>query len=170
MLIFVFDIGLAVLRPILSFLVIMTHCYKLKSKKGLWKSISKRTKRFFFHVPIFFLMSFYFSQRSLSSSKYTKIFERFERLCMPYFLWPIIIYYLNKLLIKFSITNDVLELKDLRFQLTFGTGRMNMFAFWYQWDLIFITICFHIIIFMFEKKYTNLCFHINFYYIIYLSI
>ena len=80
---FVFDIGLAVLRPILSFLVIMTHCYKLKSKKGLWKSISKRTKRFFFHVPIFFLMSFYFSQRSLSLQKSSKDLK--DYVCLIFF-------------------------------------------------------------------------------------
>ena len=131
----------------------MTHCYKYKHTKGLWKLIVSKTKRFFFHVPIFFLMSFYFSEKALLSSKYTKTFGRFDRLCIPFFLWPIIIFYLNKLLIKLSITQNVLTIKDLRFQLIFGTGRMNMYTFWYQWDIIFITICYKIIIFIFRKKF-----------------
>ena len=153
---FGFDIGLALLRPILAFFVIMTHCYKYKYAKGLWKLLIIKTEKFFFHVPVFFLMSFYFSEKTLSSSQYTKKIKRLERLCIPYFLWPIIIYYLNKLLIKLSITKKVLQMKDLRIQLIYATGKMNMFSFWYQWELIFITICFYLIIFIFRKQYTNL--------------
>lgn len=79
---FVFDIGLAILRPFLAFFVIITHCYNYKYAKGLWKLLIRKTKRFFFHVPIFFLMSFYFSQKTISSSNYRKKFERLERLCI----------------------------------------------------------------------------------------
>jgi fucose 4-O-acetylase-like acetyltransferase len=92
-----FDIGLAILRPILSFLVILTHCYNTNYATGIWKLLLKKFYNFGFHV-IFFLMSFFFSQRTLSSSDYKKKIQRLERLCIPYFLWPIIIYYLNKLL------------------------------------------------------------------------
>ena len=115
-----------------------------------------KNRTFFFHVPIFFLMCFYFFEKTLTSSKYIKKIERLERLCIPYFLWPIIIYYLNKLLIKLSITKKVLQMQDLRFQLILAAGKLNLFHFWYQLDLIFITNCFYLILFIFRKKYTNL--------------
>ena len=62
----------------------MTHCYKYKSTKGLWKLLLIKTKRFYFNVPIFL---FYFSEKTLSSSKFTKKHERFDRLYIPYLLW-----------------------------------------------------------------------------------
>jgi hypothetical protein len=36
----IFDIGLAILRPILSFFVIMTHCYNYSYATGLWKFLA----------------------------------------------------------------------------------------------------------------------------------
>lgn len=94
-----FNIGLAILRPILQFFVILTHCYNYNLATGVWELLIIKFNKFGFHVLIFFLMSFYFSQNTLSSSNRKKKFQRFERICIPYFLWPIIIYYLNKLLI-----------------------------------------------------------------------
>ena len=94
---FTYDIGLAVLRPILSFLVVITHCYNYNSATGKWKEIIIKINHFWFHVPTFFIMSFYFSYKTLISSNYKKKFERLQRLFIPYFLWPIIVFLLNKL-------------------------------------------------------------------------
>ena len=44
-----FNIGLAILRPILSFCVIITHCYnKDILTKGYWKLIIAKTERLYF--------------------------------------------------------------------------------------------------------------------------
>ena len=148
-----FNIGLAFLRPILQFFVILTHCYNYNFATGLWELLIIKFKKFGFHVLIFFLMSFYFSQNTLSSSNYKKKFERFERICIPYLLWPIIIYYLNKLLIRCSITKNEITIKDLIHQLIFGSGNMSMNMMWYQWNTILITIVFNLIIFVFRNNY-----------------
>ena len=150
-----YDIGLAILRPILAFFVIMTHHYKFDEAKGKWKEIIINANYFNFHVPIFFIMSFYFSYNTLISSNYKKKFERLQRLFIPYFFYPIFVFFLNKLLLKYSITKNEIKLKHLKHQLLYGTG--YIVVFWYQLDLIFITICFILIIFIF-RKYCNLIF------------
>ena len=144
-----FDIGLGILRPILAFTVILTHCYNYNYARDIWALLGKKAKRFLFHVPTFFIISFYFSQKTLSSSNYKKKFERFQRLFLPYLLWPIIYYLLNKLLIKYLISPIRMELtiKDLKHQLLYGSGNMCLNIMWFQWDLIFLTICFNLIIF-----------------------
>jgi fucose 4-O-acetylase-like acetyltransferase len=149
----IFDIGLAILRPILSFFVIMTHCYKYSYATGLWKFLIFKTKKFYFHVPIFFLMSFYFSQKTLSSSNTKKKAERFERLCIPYFFYPIILFLLNKLLIRFKITKNEIQIDELKHQLLFGIGMKYLFILWYQWNIIFFTFFFILVICLFRKNY-----------------
>jgi fucose 4-O-acetylase-like acetyltransferase len=131
----------------------MHYAINAKGNRGIWTILYLKSRRLYFHIPTFFLMSFYFTQKTLSSSNYKKKFKRFERLCIPYFLWPIIIYFLNKLLIKYSITQNVITKQDLKIQLLYGGGKMNLSVMWYQWDLIFLTICFNLITFIFRKHY-----------------
>ena len=151
--IYIYDIGLTILRPILAFLVIMTHCYDYNGAIGKWREIFIKTDNLLYHVQIFFIISFYFSHKTLISLNYKKIFERFQRLCIPYFLWPIIVFLLNKLLKVFSISNLVIKLSELKFQLLYGIGENGMGILWFQWNLIFITLLFIIIIFIFKKNY-----------------
>lgn len=146
-------IGLAILRPILAFLVVVTHYYDAKYAKGIWKLIYIKTERNFYHVRIFFIMSFYFSYKTLISNTPKKNSKRFERLFVPYFVWPIIIFFLNKCLIHFfkiKIKNN-LTIDDLKRQLLLGYE--YIFSLWYQWTLIFMTIFFILIIFIFKKDY-----------------
>ena len=44
-----FDIGLAILRPILSFFVIMTHCYKYNNAPKILKQFYTGADKFLFH-------------------------------------------------------------------------------------------------------------------------
>ena len=150
---FTFDIGLAVLRPILSFFVIFTHCYDHNSAYGKWKEIMIKANYFWFHVPTFFIISFYFTCKTLISSNYKKKFERLQRLFIPYFLWPIIVFLLNKLLLVYSIAKEDITFSKLKFQLLYGTGENGMGILWFQWNLIFITLLFILIIFIFKKNY-----------------
>ena len=157
----IYDIGLAILRPILAFFVIMTHCYDYNGATGKWREIIIKANRLRYHVPTFFIISFYFSYKTLTSLNYKKIFERFQRLCIPYFLWPIIVFLLNKLLLKYSITKKEITLNHLKNQLLYVTGDMGLNILWFQWDLIFITILFIIIIFIFRKNYNFVFILIN---------
>ena len=152
---FVFDIGLGILRLTLAFLVVISHCYNFELATGIWKEIIKKTETVSFHVRVFFMMSFYFSYKTLVSSNYKKIFDRFLRLLIPYILWPIIILLLNNnLLIKFSkIKKRIFTKKDLKYQLLTASG--YMLILWFQWNLIFVTILYIIIILLF-KRFLNL--------------
>lgn len=75
---FTFDIGVAILRPILAFLVIITHCYNINNAKGKWKEIREKTDAFFFHIPTFFIISFYFTYKTLISSNYKKNLKEYK--------------------------------------------------------------------------------------------
>ena len=98
-------------------------------------------------------MSFYFSYKTLVSNDCKKKLKRLERLCIPYFLWPVIYFFLNKYLIKyFKIkTRITITIIDLKLQLLYGFK--YIFSLWYQWNLIFITISFILIILIFPKHY-----------------
>ena len=97
-------------------------------------------------------MAFYFSYKTIVSNDCKKKFKRLERLCIPYFLWPLIIYFLNNyLLSKFIQIEKILTMKDLKEQLLFGHG--FILPLWYQWNLIFITILFNLIVLLFRKHY-----------------
>ena len=151
-----FNIGLAILRPILALLVVITHFYNINNAKYIWKLIYKRTFRFFFHVRTFFVMSFYFSYKTLVSNDYKKKFKRLERICIPYFLWPIIIFFINNnLLSNFMKILKNITLEELKVQLLFGSSFIG--PLWYQWNLFFVTIFFIFITLLF-KNHSNFIF------------
>ena len=146
--IFYYDIGLAILRPILSFLVIMHHFHDYSLDKGKFKLFFRALHKFEFHVTIFFLMSFYFSHKTLISKDYKKKLERLKRLIVPYFLWPIIVFFLNKILRKFFKIKDI-SFIQLKFQ--FLCGFNFIYSLWYQCNLIIITIFYMLIILIFKR-------------------
>ena len=96
------NIGLASLRIYLSFLVVTSHCFfpdtKLRNNYII-KIILNTT-----NVPTFYIMSFYFCYKLIKLNNIKKIKMRFQRLLIPYFVWPIIIWSFNYLL-SFSYIN-----------------------------------------------------------------
>lgn len=147
-----YDIGLAIIRPILSFFVVMTHCYTFNYLQGKWRILYINSGKLLFHVPTFFIIAFYFSYKTLISRNYKKKLERFQRLFIPYIFWPIIICLLNRILIKFIRVKLQTSFQLLIHQLLFGNGYID--AFWFQWNLIIITLFYIIIIRLFKKHYT----------------
>ena len=99
------NLGIELLRVILAFWVLIYHCYN--NSKKLQKIISKRS----FHVPTFMFLSFYYFYPNLASRNINKIIQRFERLFIPYIIWPIIILIINNLILsiyKFSVCDKKL--------------------------------------------------------------
>ena len=84
-----FNYGFAILKSILAFLVIIAHQFKSNSTQN--KLILNITRERYFHVPCFFIMSFYFMFNTLYSLNPKKIFIRIIRLLIPYIGWPLII-------------------------------------------------------------------------------
>ena len=87
------NIGVELLRFILCLWIVIVHCSDIKNEH----------KRYFakgFHVPTFIFISFYFFYPILEGRDISKIILRFKRLLLPYILWPINIFYSEKLSYK----------------------------------------------------------------------
>ena len=98
----------------------------------------------------FFIISFYFSYNTFISRNIIKIKQRFIRLLIPYTIWPIIFFifdnfthYINK--------KKIGNFKYLYYQLLIGTGIHPIF--WFQFNLIFLSLFFTIIILIYRKRY-----------------
>lgn len=95
-------------------------------------------------------MSFYFTKNNLLSSNLKLFFNRLERLLIPYIIWPIIIWIINKICnYKYEGIFPV-SFVILKLQLLYGSSYMTQF--WFQWNLIVIYILFFLIIFIFRRQ------------------
>ena len=125
-----FNFNYGILKIYLSFLVVNTHC---------------------FNSPSFYIMSYYMCYKLFVNKNIEKIKQRFQRLLIPYILWPIIIFIFNNLfnyLLKMNLKYD--SFNCLKYQLL--TGHCSLPALWFQFDLIFSTFLIIIIILLFKKN------------------
>lgn len=147
-----FDIGIAFLRVILCFLVIIHHCYRYESATPTWAIIIKKFDTFLFQVITFFIISFYYLYNTLFSFDCKRIYKRYQRLLIPYIIWPIIFFLLNKWLKRrnsnLRLNYSLLLLKQ---QLLYGSYLIQ--SYWYLWDTFVITSLFIIIVFIFRNHY-----------------
>ena len=146
------NLGLEILRLFLCLWIVIIHCSKLKNvhKKYLNKA---------FHVPTFFVISFYFYFRIISKRVIQKIILRFQRLLIPYIIWPIIIFSVNHimfLLFNVRIISYNIKLKDIYIQILIGSRYHGIF--WFQFNLIIISLFFTIISLIFKTNFVNVCF------------
>jgi fucose 4-O-acetylase-like acetyltransferase len=121
----------------------MEHSYKYINKYSKAK----------FHIPAFMIISFYFYYNTLKSKSIIKIYLRFQRILIPYIIFPTFIFIINNLLFSlfgYSQYNKILLLKYLLYQLILGSVYHTIF--YYQFNLILFTILFTIIIFIFRKS------------------
>ena len=108
------NLGIQILRMILCFWVVIEHCLKQR--------IYHYYKRYFkirLHVPCFFLISYFFSFQTISNRDLIKINKRFERLLIPYIVFPIIILFINNISyinFKKSFLGKILTGNDLIIQ------------------------------------------------------
>jgi len=141
------NIGIELLRFILCLWVVVFHCSNIK------KNHEKYLKKGF-HVPIFFILSFYFYYPNAYKRLIIKIKSRFRRLLYPYTFWSIFSFFLHNILLKFTsniYSNKNLTIKDLFFQILFGTRYYRLF--WFLFNLIFISLFITIISFMAKKNF-----------------
>lgn len=140
------NLGIQILRAILCLWVLFSHCAKIK--KEHLKYFKKN-----YHVPTFFILSFYFFYPILVKRNSIAIKKRFQRLLFPYFFWPIFVFILNNLLVHFTSlgkVKDKLSLKELYLQIL--TGSQYYRVFWFQFTLIYLSLVFSLISFIFKKK------------------
>lgn len=141
------NLGIQLLRMFLCLWIVIIHT-SVPSNQIVHILFFKRN----FHVPSFIIISFYFQYKTFFQRNITKIKERFMRLLFPYILLPIIIWIFNNLLFLFFNFNRFgrkLSIKELLFQLLIGRPVHNIF--WYQFNVLFITLFIIIIFFLFKK-------------------
>lgn len=139
--------GIQILRMIMSFWVVMNHIYKTKNKTLRNIIIEHR-----FHVPTFIIISFYFLNNNLIQRNINKIYERLERLLIPYILYPTLNYIIfNICYIIFNIKSLEIKFDSLITQLIIGRGIFNVL--WFNFNLTFLTILFYVTSFIFKSNY-----------------
>ena len=142
-----FDIGLQILRVIICYFVIIAHFYNGHNSTIIFRHIIALFRT---HVSVFFILAFYFSYSTIISSNTLKLCERLKRLIIPYFSWPIIIWILNKFLPKDYKLSKCMSVEDLKYQLLYGVRFLSIF--WFQWNLIMITIIFYLVFILFRQS------------------
>jgi len=138
------NIGLQILRFLLCFWIVINHLTK--------KLIAR-----LFHVPSFALLAFYFYFPLLEKRDVSKIIIRFQRLLIPYVFYPILIFILNNIPIsslQLKYFNYILPVKYLYLQLLIASTYYQIF--WFQFNLIFLSLAFAIISFIFKKNYLEI--------------
>jgi len=139
--------GLEILRMIMSFWVVLNHCYK--TKNGILNNIIFGHR---FHVPTFIIMSFFFFYNNLSLNNINKIKSRLEKLFLPYLIYPTFIWLINYILhIKSNQISLGIYYKKLLKQFLIGRGVYGVL--WFHFNLIFLTILFYILSSIFNQHY-----------------
>lgn len=141
--------GIQILRMLLCLWIVLVHCCKIKNSILKILLLNK-----LFHVPIFFIISFYFFYDKLYLRSLNKIKIRFERLLLPYIIFPIIILVLHNVFFVDINSNSPyrkLAFFDFMKQLIFGIGIHDIF--WFQFFLIFLSAFFLIIALIFKNNF-----------------
>ena len=142
-----YNIGIGILRACLSFIVIMDHLYNPKKYK-------QYVYFFYYHIPTFFLLSFYYTFNTLYSFNFNKIKIRFERILLPYFCWSCIYWIFNNiyfLLLKKKCRHSLIDFLN-----NLLNGHIFNCAFWFQNILILLTIIFLIVILLFKNMFLHI--------------
>ena len=142
-----FNYGLGILKSLLAFSVVIVHNFNPRTTRN--EFILFITKNRKFHVPSFFIMSFYFISNKLLALNINFLISRLSRLFIPYILWPIIVWNINHILNAKYHTHFPDTYNILKLQLLWGSR--YMFQFWFQWNIIAITLLFFIIILIFRS-------------------
>lgn len=134
--------GIAILRVLLSFMVVLDHFY---SKRKYLLNI------LYYHIPTFFLLSFYFTYSSFVKFNISKVKLRFERLLIPYFCWHLFAFIRNNIyyyLFKYKCYHTLNDLID-----SLMHGRSFIVVLWFQNILILTTLVIAIVVFSFKSNY-----------------
>ena len=148
------NLGIEILRAYMSFSIVILHFLKKDFLNNIYLKFIFHCQPFY--VPTFFVISFYFSFGTLYTKNINKIKDRIIRILIPYIIWPTFLWIIN-LLYNHDSKINYKTFKPIIFQLLIG---YDFYAvFWFQFDLIVITIIMSIIIFIFND-YSLLIFKI----------
>jgi hypothetical protein len=146
------NIGLELLRVWLSLEVVIDHFWHQKGLTGVWAFLSCMRS---LAVPCFLLMSFYLTANRYATGDGDWLKRRFGRLCVPYFVWPLVYYALIVVCSALSgafVSSTVKTTEfshygfdlavngwDILRQWVFGIDRRLVHQFWFHSNMIFWT-------------------------------
>ena len=104
----------------------------------------------YYHIPTFFVLSFYFTYHTFATYNISKIKLRFERIVIPYFVWSIICWLLFIYYYKFK-RKCPHKIYDLFSGLLNGHS-LNL-TFWFQVILVLTSLIMAIFVLFFREKY-----------------
>ena len=139
--------GLEILRMIMSFWVVMNHCYKTNNE-----TLNNIIFGHRFHVPTFIIISFFFFYNNLSLKNINKIKSRLEKLFLPYLIYPTFIWLINYLL-YFKSDKFRLNIYYKKLVIQFLIGRGVHGVLWFHFNLILITIFFYLLSYIVNQHY-----------------
>ena len=159
------NLGLNLLRVWLSFEVVADHFWHAKGLTGTMAFLYAMRS---VAVPCFLLMSFFLTANRYAGSDTKWLRTRFGRLCVPYFIWPVVYFVLILVLSAVSphfvnTTVSTTELKaygfdlavngwDLVRQWVFGIDRRLVHQFWFHGNLIFWTAGMFLLLFLVKGR------------------
>ena len=128
---------------ICSYLIIQLHCFNRALTKD--KILLKLIGGAWIYVTIFFILSLFFSHRTLISKDFSKIKLRFH------IIWPILFYFI-RILLYFKDKTKFYKIKQLLGQLIIGFGIESVL--WFKFNLIMTHL-----IFFYSKKIIYIIFN-----------
>ena len=136
--------GISLLRFILAFMVVLDHFYEQKKQNKILHIL-------YYHIPTFFLLSFFYTHNSFVPFKIMKIKLRFERIIIPYVCWSIISWVLFNIYFYIFKKECNHSVKELLYN--FLNAHVFIPALWFQNIIILINLIFSIVILTFENDY-----------------
>ena len=145
-----YNIGIAILKIIMCFEVVFIHTKNISNISN-----SNLIVKLLFNfassaVPVFMILSFIFTDFKKLTDDKSKFKNRLIRLLLPQIAWTIIYFVIYKIIdFRFS-TNLINSNFDFFYQLLLGHAYNK--TIWFQIDLIFLTIIFGFIFWLFDEK------------------
>ena len=105
-----YNLGLAILRAIMCFMVVLCHFWNANDAKGFLRVFRWSRDA---SVHVFMMMSFMFVQSTLVEHNRDKVKKCFERLLIPQFGWAVIywgIYKLIDIIFDSQLENGITDL------------------------------------------------------------
>lgn len=144
-----YNYGIGILKIIMCFEVVLCHFW---SPNDIPFYLFPFWRLRYMAVPVFMIVSFYLCGCIFIGGSAEKLNTRMKRLAFPYFAWGIIYYVFLCVFQALTKSDRSVYLKDLVWQLFLGSSPVLIPPFWYQADLIFLTLLFWILLHMCKKK------------------
>lgn len=144
-----FNYGLALLRMLMCFEVVLCHCWMEKDfPKILLPFDILRNNA----VPVFMFMSFYLSRKYFLKKNIKSAARRAYVLFVPQVFWAIIyfvIYFLIELIVNHRY---IVKIQDLFWQIFTGHSPNLNATMWFQTDLLIISVLFFVVFYFLSEK------------------